>query len=74
MAYEAILKRIRLLIPAEREGHYQAVVRGFEEGDLTPPILPISDIHLARAISQFTCVPPNERSIAALKRHLAPTG
>jgi hypothetical protein len=50
MAYEAILKRIRLLIPAEREGYYQAVRRGFEEGELTAPILSISDIQLARAI------------------------
>jgi hypothetical protein len=38
MAYAAILKRIRLLIPAELEGHYKAAVcRGFEEGDLTAP-------------------------------------
>jgi hypothetical protein len=72
MAYEAILKRIRLLIPAEREDHYQAIRRGFEERELTAPILSISDIQLARAISQFTSVPPNEGSIATLKRRLNP--
>jgi hypothetical protein len=42
MAYTAILKRIRLLIPAELDGHYKAVCRGFEEGDLTAPSLSIS--------------------------------
>jgi hypothetical protein len=58
MAYTAILNWIRLLIPAEREGHYHAVRRGFEEGDLTAPNLPISDMQLARAISEFTSLPP----------------
>jgi hypothetical protein len=72
MAYETILKRIRMLIPADLEGHYQAVHRGFEEGALRAPILSISDIQLARAISQFTSVPPNEGSLATLKRRLNP--
>ena len=48
MAYTAILKRIRLLIPAEFDGHYEAVRRGFEAGDLTAPSLAISDMQLAR--------------------------
>jgi hypothetical protein len=39
MAYAAILKRIRLLIPAKLDGHYEAVRRAFEEGDLTAPHL-----------------------------------
>jgi hypothetical protein len=54
MAYAAILQRIRLLIPAEFEGHYKAILRGFEEGDLTAPSLSISNMTLARAISEFT--------------------
>jgi hypothetical protein len=48
MAYTAILQRIRLLIPAELDGHYEAVRRGFEDGDLTAPSLSISDMQLAR--------------------------
>ena len=72
MAYTAILKRIRLLIPAELDGHYEAVSRGFEEGDLTAPSLAISDMQLARAISEFTGYPPNEASIATLERRLNP--
>jgi hypothetical protein len=72
MAYTAILKRIRLLIPAELDGHYEAVRRGFEEGDLTAPSLSISDMQLARAISEFTGYPPNEASIATLERRLNP--
>ena len=48
MAYTAILQRIRLLIPAKLDGHYDAVCRAFEEGDLTAPSLAISDMQLAR--------------------------
>jgi hypothetical protein len=33
MAYTAILQRIRLLIPEQLDGHYNAIRRGFEEGD-----------------------------------------
>jgi hypothetical protein len=72
MAYTAILQRIRLLIPTKLDGHYKAVCRAFEEGDLTAPSLPISDMQLARAISEFTSLPPNEASIATLERRLNP--
>jgi hypothetical protein len=69
-AYTAILKRIRLLIPAELDGHYEAIRRGFEEADLTAPSLAISDMQLVRAISEFTGYPPNEASIATLQRDI----
>jgi hypothetical protein len=72
MAYTAILQRIRLLIPEELDGHYNAIRRGFEEGDLTTPSLAISNMVLARAISEFTGYPPNEASIATLERRLNP--
>ena len=72
MAYTAILKRIRLLIPAKLDGHYKSICRGFEEGDLTAPSLAISDMQLARAISEFIGYPPNEASIATLERRLNP--
>jgi hypothetical protein len=32
MAYTAILKRIRLLIPAKLDGHYESIRCGFEGG------------------------------------------
>jgi hypothetical protein len=72
MTYTAILNRIRLLIPPELEEHYKAVRRGFEEGDLTAPTLAVSNMELARAISEFTGSPPNEASIATLERRLNP--
>jgi hypothetical protein len=72
VAYTAILNRIRLLIPAKLNGHYDAVCRAFEEGDLTAPRLSISDMQLARAISEFTSIPPNEASIATLERRFNP--
>jgi hypothetical protein len=58
--------------PADRDAHYNAIRRGFEEGDLTAPSLAISDMQLARAISEFTGFPPNEASIATLERRLNP--
>jgi hypothetical protein len=72
MACSAILDRIRLLIPAKLDGHYNAVCRAFEGGDLTVPRLSISDMQLARAISEFTSSPPNEASIATLEKRLNP--
>jgi hypothetical protein len=42
MAQKSILERIRLLIPRELDGHYKAISRAFEEGDLTDPPLSIS--------------------------------
>jgi hypothetical protein len=68
----AISQQIRLLIPVELDGHYEAIRRGFEEGDLTAPSLSISEMQLARAISEFTSLPPNEASIARLERRLNP--
>jgi hypothetical protein len=68
MISTAILKRIRMLIPADLEGHYKAVCSAFEEGNLTSPTLAISDIQLARAVSEFTGCLPNEASIAMLQR------
>jgi hypothetical protein len=50
----------------------EAARRGFEEGDLTVPSLPISEMQLARAISEFTGYPPNEASIATLEMRLNP--
>jgi hypothetical protein len=70
MTSTAILRRIRLLIPADREGHYKAVCSAFEEGNLTAPTLAISDIQLARAVSEFTGRLPSEASIATLQRRL----
>jgi hypothetical protein len=32
MGYTAILQRIRLLIPAELDGHYKAIRRGLRKG------------------------------------------
>jgi hypothetical protein len=70
MAHTAILQRIRLLIPAELDGYYDAVRRAFEEGYLTAPGLSVSNMALARAISEFTGYPPNEASIETLERRL----
>jgi hypothetical protein len=72
MVYAAILRQIRLLIPAELDGHYESIRRSFEAGDLTAPSLSISQMQLARAISEFTGFPPNEASIETLERQLNP--
>ena len=72
MAYTAILNRIRLLVPAELDGHYKSIRRSFEAGDLTATRLSISEMQLARAISEFTSFPPNEASIETLEKRLNP--
>jgi hypothetical protein len=72
MAYTAILKQIRLLVPAKLDGHYESIRPGFEEGALTALRLSISQMQLARAISEFTSFPPNEASIETLERRLNP--
>jgi hypothetical protein len=72
MPYELILRRIRSLVAAANEGHYDAIRSAFQEGDLTAPGLAISDMQLARAISEFTAFPPNEASIETLERRLNP--
>jgi hypothetical protein len=72
MARGSILERIRLLIPHNFEGHYKAIRRAFDEGDLTDPPLSISQWELTRAISEFTKYPPNEASIATLEKRLNP--
>jgi hypothetical protein len=72
MAQKPILEQIRLLIPPALDGHYQAICRAFEEGDLTNPALSISQWELTRAISDFTKYPPNEASVATLEKRLNP--
>jgi hypothetical protein len=72
MPYTAILKQIRLLVPAKLDEHYESIRRGFEDGTLTAPRLSISQMQLARAISEFTSFPPNEASIETLQRRLNP--
>jgi hypothetical protein len=72
MPQKSTLERIRLLIPRELDGHYQAICRAFEEGDLTNPTLSVSQWELTRAISEFTKYPPNEASIATLEKRLNP--
>jgi hypothetical protein len=66
------LSRIRMLMPARHGKHFESIVRAFEEGDLSAPRVPISDMMLVRAIFEFTSVPPNEASIATLELRLNP--
>jgi hypothetical protein len=70
MPRDAIIERIRLLIPVELNRHYDAVRHAFENGELTVPDWSISDIELGRAISEFTRRLPSEASIAALRKRI----
>jgi hypothetical protein len=54
------------------DGHYKSIHRSFETGDLTAPSLSISEMQLARAISEFTRFPPNEASVETLEKRLNP--
>ncbi|MBR0845525.1 hypothetical protein JQ607_35505 [Bradyrhizobium liaoningense] len=70
MPIAALLARIRRLVPASDDGHYEEIVRNFSVGALRPPPTPMSDGELARAIAEFLKKTPSSESVAALSRRL----
>jgi hypothetical protein len=69
----ALLARIRTLIPAHYEDHYEEIVRGFGNGALRPPVKPMSDRELSRVIADFLKDAPSVDSIGTLGRRLDPS-
>jgi len=49
----ALLACVRKLIPRRNDGQHQQIVRRFGSRALRPPIAPMSDAELARAIAEF---------------------
>lgn len=69
----ALLARIRTLIPRQKDGHYDEIVRSFGVGALRPPPTPMSDGELARAISAFLKERPSAESVSSFGRRLDPS-
>ena len=73
MPIAALLARIRQLIPARNDRHYDEVVRGFGIGELRTPASPTSDRELSRAIADFISDTPSAKAVSSLGRKFNPT-
>jgi hypothetical protein len=69
----ALLARIRKLIPAKQDCHYDEIVRGFGVGELRPPVSPMSDGELSRAIADFLKEAPSSEAVSSLGRRFNPS-
>jgi hypothetical protein len=69
----ALLARIRQLIPASNDRHYEEVVRGFGIGEFRTPASPMSDRELSRAIADFIRDAPSAEAVSSLGRKFNPT-
>jgi hypothetical protein len=68
----ALLARIRKLVPPDQDGHYDEIVRGFGVGELRPPVPPMSDRELGRAIAGFLENAPSAETLSSLGRRFNP--
>jgi hypothetical protein len=69
----ALLARIRTLIPHHQDRHYDEIVRGFGIGELRPPVSPMSDRELSRAIADFLKDAPSSEAVSSLGRRFNPS-
>jgi hypothetical protein len=69
----ALLARIRKLIPAQHDDHYEEIVRGFGNGALRPPSRPMSNSELASMIADFLKDAPSVETVGTLGRRLDPS-
>lgn len=73
MPISALLARIRKLIPVNYDDHYEEIVRGFGNGALRPPPVPLSDRELSLAIADFLKQAPSVETVGTLGRRLDPS-
>jgi hypothetical protein len=69
----ALLARIRMLIPSNKDGHYDEIARGFGTGALRAPTIPMSDAELGRAIAEFLKDAPTAEAVSTLGRRIDPS-
>lgn len=70
MAYEAFLSRIKRVFETRRDEHLDRISDAFSKGTLAPPVRPMSDQELARAIREFRARPVSEMTIRLLAKRL----
>jgi hypothetical protein len=68
-----LLARIRRLVPSQKDGHYEEIVRGFGNGALRPPVTPMTDRELGQAIAEFLAQAPSAEAVSNLGRRIDPT-
>lgn len=73
MPISTLLARIRKLIPANHDNHYDEIVRGFGNGALRPPLAPMTERELSCIIADFLKDAPSVDSVGTLGRRLDPT-
>ena len=73
MPISALLARIRKLIPHHQDRHYDEIIHGFAVGELRPPVSPMSDRELSRAISDFLRDAPSSEAVSGLGRRFNPS-
>jgi hypothetical protein len=66
MPYRPFLERIRHLFKTGADEHLERLSEAFSKGALTPPVRPMSDRELARAIREFQARPVSESSVGRL--------
>jgi hypothetical protein len=70
MAYQAFLSRIKRVFDTRRDEHLDRISDAFLKGTLVPPVRPMSDQELARAIKEFQARPVSEMTIRLLAKRL----
>jgi hypothetical protein len=73
MPISTLLARIRKLVPPRQNDRYDEIVRGFGVGELRPPVTPMSDHELSRAIAEFLKQTPSSDAVNSLGRRLDPS-
>jgi hypothetical protein len=72
-AISGLLARFRRLVPSQKDGHYEEIVRGFGNGALRPPVTPMTDRELGQAIAEFLAQAPSAEAVSNLGRRIDPT-
>lgn len=70
MPYRPFLERIRHLFRTGADDHLERLSEAFSKGALNPPVRPMSDQELARAIREFQARPVSESSVRRLAKRL----
>ena len=73
MPISTLLARMRKLIPRQKDGHYEEIVRGFANGTLRAPVTPMSDRELGMAIAECLKDAPSTEAVGDLGRRIDPS-
>jgi hypothetical protein len=72
MPIQALLARIRQLIPSVNDDRYSQIADGFGDGTFRAPATPMTDQELGAAISEFLKATPGHKTNDVLAGRLNP--